>query len=68
MKTLNKEKMENQTTWQQKTEMIELLLAELKELEWHIKYHENKLSEYSLKKNIAEYAIKKLTEEEYAKL
>lgn len=60
--------MENQTTWQQRTEMVEVLIADIKELDWHIKYHEDKLSEYILKKTISEYSIKKLTEEEYGKL
>lgn len=57
--------MENHTTWQQKTEMVELLISEIKELQRHIDYHEKHLAEYKIKMQIAEYALRNITQLEY---
>lgn len=43
----------------------EQLLKDIKDLHWHIDYHEKHLAEYKLKIQVAEYALKNLTENEY---
>lgn len=41
----------------------EQLLKDIKDIQWNIDYHEKKLSEYTVKMQIAEYALKQLTKQ-----
>lgn len=43
----------------------EQLLKDIKDIQWHIDYHEKKLAEYAIKMQIAEYALRQLTTKEY---
>ena len=47
-------------------QLKEQLLKDIKELQFHIDYHEKHLSEYKLKMQLAEYTLRNLTESEYA--
>jgi hypothetical protein len=49
-----------------KTEMKLQLAKDIKQLNWDIDYHENKLSEAKLKMQTAKYALKQLISDEYA--
>ena len=45
----------------------EQILADIKSLNWDIEYHESKLTEAKMKMQIAEYALKQLISDGYAK-
>lgn len=47
------------------SQMKEQLLKDIKDLQWHIDYHEKHLANYKLKMQIAEYALNNLTVSEY---
>jgi hypothetical protein len=44
----------------------EQILTDIKRLDWDIQYHETKLSEFKIKMQIAEYALKQLIADSYA--
>jgi hypothetical protein len=46
-------------------QLKEQLLKDIKDLSWHIDYHEKALAEFKLKMQIAEYSLRSLTEIEY---
>ena len=48
-----------------KTEMKLQLAKDIKQLNWDIDYHENKLAESKFKIQIAEYALKQLVSNDY---
>ena len=39
----------------------EQLLKDIKDIQWNIDYHEKKLAEYTIRMQIAEYALRKIT-------
>lgn len=43
----------------------EQLFKDIKDIQWNIDWHEKKLAEYAIKMQIAEYALKQLTSQEY---
>jgi hypothetical protein len=50
-----------------KEELKEQLSKDIKSLDWDIHYHEAKLTEAKMKMQIAEYALKQLISDSYAK-
>jgi hypothetical protein len=46
----------------EQAELIEQLLKDIKDIQWHIEYHENLLHQHRVKMQIAEYSLKHLTE------
>jgi hypothetical protein len=50
-----------------KEELKEQLSKDIKSLHWDIDYHEGKLTEAKMKMQIAEYALKQLISDSYAK-
>jgi hypothetical protein len=50
-----------------KEELQEQLSKDIKNLNWDIEYHESKLTEAKMKMQIAEYALKQLISDGYAK-
>jgi hypothetical protein len=50
-----------------KEELQEQLSKDIKSLNWDIEYHEGKLTEAKMKMQIAEYALKQLISDSYAK-
>ena len=44
----------------------EQILADIKQLNWEIDYYEGKLSEFKIKMQIAEYALKQIIADSYA--
>lgn len=47
-------------------QLKEQQLKDIKDLHFHIEYHEKKLAEYKIKMQLAEYTLRNLTESEYA--
>jgi hypothetical protein len=43
----------------------EELIKEIKDINWNIDWHEKKLAEYTVKMQIAEYALRQLTKQEH---
>ncbi len=43
----------------------EQLSKDIKDIQWNIDFHEKKLAEYTIKMQIAEYALRQLTTQEY---
>jgi hypothetical protein len=41
------------------------LIKEIKDINWNIDWHEKKLAEYTVKMQIAEYALRQLTKQEH---
>ena len=51
----------------EKEKLKEQILHDIKNIDWDINYHENKLSEAKMKMQVAEYALKQLIADDYAK-
>ena len=49
----------------QEENLKEQLLIDIKDIQWNIDWHEKKLAEYAIKMQIAEYALRQLTTQEY---
>ena len=49
----------------QEENLKEQLLKDIKDIQWNIDWHEKKLAEYAIKMQIAEYALRQLTTQEY---
>lgn len=47
-------------------QLKEQLLKDIKDIHWHIDYHERQLADYKLKMQLAEYTLRNLTDNEYA--